>query len=355
MESISQSTEEPMTPQEWQWFLESKGLIAYGVQLERGRAIENNVSSLPPTATILCECESIDESNGTDSSMRVAQGLLWLHKAYFHDLNTVHTALSEAKTQKELLDKREKLLRADIALVDKEWAALRCDLGLPDDITVNTKDLSKVVKEWQETKQMLQFEEEMKRTASQHAKFLSEILSNYQQVCKRTQQSPSRMNTLQQVISSDIEVEYTAKASNLLRNELKELSAFFQARLCDCAKHSIPTFMTLVASDDIDMLKSNIKGLNQALEEIKSAQQHIASTNEVKVLETTQARVLSARQRLQENSKQLKDVETKIQSIENDIQWCCGLIESVRTTLEKEISLLLNDNTDVEIKILNVV
>lgn len=356
MESSRQSTIAPMSPQEWQWFLQEKGLISQEVQWKPGKVAGlTDVSSLPPTATILRECHD----NVEECSMRVAQGLLWLHKASFQDFKIVQTALSEAQAQKMLLDKRAKLYSNDLA--EKEWNALCSDVGLPNDyITVDTTSISQTIKEWQETTRIPRYQEEMKRIVSQQADFLSKVLSSYQQDCKRLHQPVSHIHTLQQVLSSNPPREYRMETSTHIRNELEELLAFYQARLAgDCSpKHSIPAFMTLVASDNVDMVKSNIEGLGKVLQELKNLQQCGTSmgSNEVQLLETLQSRLRTARERLQENTKQLEEVDAKIQSLQEDVQWCRERIESVKTTLEKEIAELLGDeNCDVKIKLLYVI
>ena len=146
-------------------------------------------------------------------------------------------------------------------------------------------------------------------------------------------------------------VEYSVETITRLRTELEELLAFYQARQHECTKQSIPTFMTLVTMDNVNTLEESIVGLKQVLKEIKSVQSGIVDSNHVRVLETSQARIQTSRQRVEENSRQLENVESKIKCLEGDLQWCQERIQSIKTTIEKEITTLLGGNSDVAIKL----
>ena len=302
-----------------------------------------SIDSLPPTSTILRR-HAFDKEGPIDD-IRISQGLMWLHKASFHDMKVLETTLSETQSQRTILEKRGKLFQKDLSLALNEWNALCSDLEISDIVNVDTDNISQVVLEWQETQQTPKYQKEKQRITS-HAAFLHDVLTNYQHICKRTHQPAMHINALQQVLKDDI--EYKDETSSLVRKELEELLSFYQSRRCD-SKQTIPAFMTLVASDDIDTLEAYEYGLKQVVKDISSVCGKLVEY--VHLLGTRQARVRTAKERVEANTKQLDNINRHIQSLQQNIQWCSKRMESMKKTLEEEIATLLGNDSNVEIKL----
>ena len=109
-----------LSPQEWKWHLEDKGLIPRNnveLKLEPLTGKDHHFMFiailLPPNATVVSDYKHADEND--DVSTQVAQGLSWLHEATNHDLRLLQTALQEAQSLRNVLDKRVQLLTAHFA------------------------------------------------------------------------------------------------------------------------------------------------------------------------------------------------------------------------------------------------
>lgn len=343
-------------PQEWQWYLQEQDLLSSEkIELEAGAPIKS-LDCLPPTATILRKCLlDNDESASNNTKDRVAQGLVWLRRSSFQDIPVLQTALVAAQSQKALLDKRSSFFESNVSLATQEWKTMCIDFNLPDSLMGTNEDICQAILDWQETHQASEasYREEIQSVVSQHDALLQDLLANYLHVCKHTHQQPLYIGTLQNVLSKqdDAPTQYTIKTCNELRMELEELLSFLQSRRSDCSKHTVPAFMTLVTSDDVDTLKGCEEGLTQVLNDLNSVSRVVVGSNELKLLEIAQDRLRTSKERVKQNAEQTSQVENKIQTIQDDIQWCQERIESIKTTLEQDIATLLRDDDSiVEIK-----
>lgn len=314
-------------PQEWKWFLQHRNLIGCSSEtIDWEVNSERQIKVLPPNAAVNC---------AFPGEQNVTQGLTWLHRVQFRDMNALQKAVVNAQYQQSVLKRRMELLEEDCSLSEKNWTLVCSELGVGDHVTLETQDISQAVCNWWKTAK--EPEQDMQRVLSQHTDFLRNVLAHYKHICKRTHQPSVYVNSLQRFLENG-----SVLTNEELRNELHELLAFLQSRRIECSKQHIPAFMSLVASDDIEMLRSHESGLKRVISDVS-----VPLSNTMFIiheLESKQARVTNARQRLETSRKQLQTVDSDVQSLQDDIEWCRKHVESVKRNLEKEIATLLGDD-----------
>jgi predicted nuclease with TOPRIM domain len=316
-------------PQEWKWFLQHRNLIisSSSETVDWEMNSERQIDALAPNAAMNCAFPG--EHN-------VAQGLTWLHRVQFRDMNALYKAVGNVQSQQSALKRRMELLEEDCSLSEKNWTLLCTELGVRDHVTLETQDISQAVAKWWETVSE-QPEHGMQRVLSQHADFLRDVLTHYKHICKRTHQPRVYVNNLQRFLENG-----SILTSEELLNELHELLAFLQSRRIECSKQHIAAFMSLVASDDIEMLRSYESGLKRVISDVSAPLSNTMSI--IHELESKQARVRKSRERLETSRNQLKIVDSEVQSLQDDIEWCRKRVESVKQNLENEIATLLGGN-----------
>ena len=314
-------------PQEWKWFLQHRNLISCSNETTDWEVnSERQIDVLPPNAAVNC---------AFPGAHNVTRGLTWLHRVQFQDMNTLRKTVVNAQSQQSVLKRRMELFEEDCSLSEQNWTLLCSELGVGDHVTLETQDMSQAVCTWWKT--VKEPEQDVQCVLSQHTDFLRDVLTYYQHVCKRTHQPCAYVTSLQQVLEncSILEIEE-------LRNELQELLAFVQSRRIECSKQHIPAFMSLMASDDIEMLRSYESRLKRVISDVT-----VPLSNKMFIiheLESKQARATKARERLETVKKQLQTVESEVQSLQHDIEWCRKRVDSVKQNLEQEIASLLGDD-----------
>jgi hypothetical protein len=325
-----------LSPQEWKWYLQDQDLIPRNVYLKLEPLKEEGavISLLSLSATIVNDYQNTDETQNV--STQVAQGLSWLQKASMYDLKLLQTALQEAQTQRIVLDKRLKLLTANVARQESTHRVPSSDAT-----TVERNSFLK---------------EEMSALLSRHGNSLAKVMTHYQHICERTHQPCGHVETLQTFVSQH-DMENTLGTTIVLENEVQGLLAFYQARQSECGlsnKQSIPPFMTLTTNDDIELLIANIGVLQQACKDFQTTRYkscQAENRNSMPLQQLKEHRMEFSRKCTEDTAKRLSELTTKIETLQQNISWCRERINQVKTTVERDIAILLGHDKESLVRI----